>query len=189
MRPVEQGEINRLVDVLLLAFGADPMARFGMPTANQYLQGMRRVFEGFAVPAVANKTAFTVGNFGGAALWTPPGTGHSNEAFEGATQYIDPGRTRAFIQLLSEMEASHPEEDHWYLAFIGIDVNQQGAGFGAALMKHALERVDEEGAVAYLESSNLENPPFYERFGFEVVRRIEVKNAPPVFPMVRSARN
>lgn len=188
VRPVMPGEVSRLIDVLLLAFGADPMARYGMPKPNQYLQGMRTVFERFAAPAVRAGTAYTVGGFGGAALWTPPWMGHSNEAFEGATPHIDPGRTRAFVHLLAEMEASHPEEDHWYLAFIGIDVIRQGEGLGAALMKHALARIDEEGGVAYLESSNPKNPPFYERFGFEIVRTIEIKNAPPVFPMVRPAQ-
>ena len=188
VRSVEPGEESRLIETLLLAFGSDPMARFGMPSASQYLNGMRQVFAGFGGPSFASKTAYTVGGFGGGALWTPPGVGLAEEAMAGATPHIEPGRTRAFIQLLGEMEASHPEEPHWYLAFIGVDVNRQGEGLGAALMKHALARVDEEGAVAYLESSNARNLSFYDRFGFEIIRRIDVSGAPPVHPMMRAAR-
>lgn len=185
VRSVKTSEVSRLIDVLLLAYGADPMARFAMPTASQYLEGMRHVFERFARPSVKLGTAYTVGNFGGASLWLPPGEGHTSEAFEGAIPYIDPGRTRNFIKLLTEMESSHPEEDHWYFAFIGMDVNRQGSGYGAALIEHALQRVDEEKKTAYLEATNPKNPAFYERFGFEVIRVIEVGDAPPVFPMVR----
>jgi len=45
----------------------------------------------------------------------------------------------------------------------------QGQGIGAALMRHALERVDAERLPAYLESSNSRNISLYRRFGFELV--------------------
>jgi len=59
---------------------------------------------------------------------------------------------------------------------------------GAALMKHVLEVVDESGAVAYLESSNPRNMSLYQRFGFEPIARIEVRDCPVVHPMLRPAQ-
>ena len=70
------------------------------------------------------------------------------------------------------MKAAHPEEPHWYLAVIGSDPDVRGKGFGQALMRSRLDRCDAEYAPAYLESSNPDNVPYYERFGFEVTGEI-----------------
>jgi ribosomal protein S18 acetylase RimI-like enzyme len=76
----------------------------------------------------------------------------------------------------------------WHLAFIGVDPFWHGQGIGAALLSHMLERIDDEGALAYLESTNPRNITLYQRHGFEVVREIRVGSAPPLFPMSRPSR-
>ena len=48
---------------------------------------------------------------------------------------------------------------------IGSDGAVRGGGYGNALMRSRLDRCDAEGALAYLESSNPENIPYYSRFG------------------------
>jgi GNAT superfamily N-acetyltransferase len=50
-------------------------------------------------------------------------------------------------------------------AKIGVDPARQGAGYGTELMKHSLQRCDADRKLAYLESSNPRNVPFYERLG------------------------
>jgi ribosomal protein S18 acetylase RimI-like enzyme len=82
----------------------------------------------------------------------------------------------------------HPEESHWYLPMIGVEPNAQGRGLGAELMRHAVERCDREGAVAYLESSNRRNISLYQRHGFDVMGEIRVGEAPLVTPMIRRPR-
>jgi hypothetical protein len=37
-----------------------------------------------------------------------------------------------------------------------------------------LDKVDEAGEAAYLESSNIRNVPLYQRHGFEVVEEIQL---------------
>jgi ribosomal protein S18 acetylase RimI-like enzyme len=64
----------------------------------------------------------------------------------------------------------------------------QGRGYGSALLRHALEQIDRDGQLAYLESTNPANVPLYQRHGFEVVGTIQVDDAPPMIPMVRRAR-
>jgi ribosomal protein S18 acetylase RimI-like enzyme len=39
-----------------------------------------------------------------------------------------------------------------------------------------------------LESSNPANISLYERFGFEVMGRIQTETSPPMHPMLRAAR-
>jgi ribosomal protein S18 acetylase RimI-like enzyme len=92
------------------------------------------------------------------------------------------------MDLIGEKAKFHPEEPHWYLHMIGVDPRFQGRGYGSALIRHALERVDSDRLPAYLESTNPVNVPIYERHGFELVATVEVPGTPPMFPMLRRAR-
>jgi len=89
------------------------------------------------------------------------------------------------LSTFEKMEQSQLEEPHWYLPVIGVDPSAQGTGLGGALMRHALARCDEEGAPAYLESSNPRNISLYERHGLEVMGEIRIGAAPVVTPMLR----
>ena len=55
---------------------------------------------------------------------------------------------------------------------VGVEPNAQGKGLGGALMRHAVARCDQEGALATLGSSNPRNISPYERHGFEVMGEI-----------------
>jgi GNAT superfamily N-acetyltransferase len=56
----------------------------------------------------------------------------------------------------------------------------QGRGYGSAPLLHALEPIDRDGHLAYLESTNPANVPLYRRHGFEVVGTMQVDDAPPM---------
>ena len=72
---------------------------------------------------------------------------------------------------------------------IGVDPARQGRGLGTRLLDHCLATlVAAEGALAYLESSNPNNTPLYERFGFEVTGQIQPADFPGLTPMLRPAR-
>ena len=56
-------------------------------------------------------------------------------------------------------------------------------------MRSRLDRCDAEHAPAYLESSNPDNVPYYQRFGFEVTGEITLPNGgPTLIPMWRAPR-
>jgi len=87
------------------------------------------------------------------------------------------------------MKEHHPEEPHWYLGVIGSDPTVRGGGFGQALMRSRLDRVDAEHAPAYLESSNPDNVAYYQRFGFDVTGEIKLPDGgPSMIPMWRAPR-
>jgi predicted N-acetyltransferase YhbS len=76
-----------------------------------------------------------------------------------------------------------------YLAVIGSDTSVRGKGYGQALMRSRLNRVDAEHAPAYLESSKGENVPYYQRFGFEVTGELVLPDGgPTLWPMWRPPR-
>jgi ribosomal protein S18 acetylase RimI-like enzyme len=90
--------------------------------------------------------------------------------------------------VLEQMGTYHPAEPHWYLPLIGVDPSCQGKGCGGSLLSFALERFDEEGRVAYLESTNPRNISLYKRHGFEALGEIQVGTSPTVVPMARQPR-
>ncbi len=71
---------------------------------------------------------------------------------------------------------------------MGVEPNAQGSGLGGALMRHAVARCDDEGAMAFLESSNPRNVSLYERHGFEAMGQIQIGAGPLVTPMLRRPR-
>ena len=88
-----------------------------------------------------------------------------------------------------ESLASHPKTPHWYLWSITVAPTHQRQGVGTALLRHGLDRVDESGLGAYLETQNRDNLAYYERFGFVTSNIIQpAPEAPPLFSMWRPAR-
>lgn len=81
----------------------------------------------------------------------------------------------------------HPEDPHWYLAAVGVVPEQQRRGIGSALVGAFVAETDASRGSAYLETDRPENVPFYERFGFEVVREHRVLGV-PVWSMWRAPK-
>jgi ribosomal protein S18 acetylase RimI-like enzyme len=177
------------IAVVVLAFAADPAARWTWPDPHQYLVHFPHFIRALGGKAFAHESAYSVDGHVGAALWLPPAVRPEDDAL--VTLLRRTGAASAqkdLFAVFEQMERYHPREPHWYLPFIGIDPSRQGKGYGAALMKHALVPCDRDHALAYLESSNPKNIPLYERYGFELLGTIQVGTSPPIFPMLRKPR-
>jgi ribosomal protein S18 acetylase RimI-like enzyme len=79
----------------------------------------------------------------------------------------------------------HPQEEHLYLAVVGVRPERRGRGLGATLLAPGLEHADRHRLPCYLESSNPRNIAFYERLGFEVSGAHEVPGVPVITCMWR----
>jgi ribosomal protein S18 acetylase RimI-like enzyme len=170
----------------MLAFVTDPLVRWLVPKADVYLDMMMPFFDAFGGAAFDHGTAYLADEGKAAALWLPPGIEPDVETMAGMMQRrTDAERQPDAFAVLEEMGRFHPEAPCWYLPIIGADPAHQGQGLGAALMKHALNRCDDEGQVAYLESSNERNVTLYQRHGFEIMGRIQHGSSPVVTPMIR----
>ena len=183
------GDERRAIDTIVLAFGADPTARWTWPDAHQYLTAMPEVVRAFAGRAFQFETAYATAAYTGAALWLGPGVTPDEEALgEILHRTVSTPHLADVFQVFEQMAGYHPHEPHWYLPMIGVDPAHQGKGHGDALMRHALERCDRDGLSAYLESTNPRNISLYRRHGFEALGTIQVGSSPPVVPMLRPRR-
>jgi len=177
------------IDVVVLAFSADPAARWAWPEPQQYLQHFPSFVKAFGGNAFAHGSSYYVNDYAGAALWLPPDVHPDEDALFTLLQRTIPRQLQKdFFAVFEQMGRYHPREPHWYLPLIGVDPPQQGKGYGAALLQHALLPCDRDNKLAYLEATSRKSIPLYERHGFEVLSTIQVGASPPIFPMLRKPR-
>jgi len=196
-RPATRADIGALSVALGRAFFDDPVMRWMLPDDGLRRRKLHKLFASITRYHHLSRGGVEVAphsdGIGGAALWDPPGQWQTSRIDEFRAI---PGLFLAFgaslrkgLEVTELMKEAHPEEPHWYLAVIGSDPTVRGKGFGQALMRSRLDRCDAEHAPAYLESSNPDNVPYYERFGFEVTGEITLPNGgPSLVPMWRPAR-
>ena len=173
---------------IVAAFAADPAARWMYPDAgyDAYFPDFVKAFGG---RAVACGTAHMSGDVAGAALWLPPGIHPDDEGVESLIRRSTPPHAhQALFAMFEQMGSYHPAVPHWHLPLIGVHPACQRMGYGAALLRHAVAAIDWQGLPAYLESSNPENIPLYERHGFRALGVIQVADSPPITPMLRPPR-
>jgi ribosomal protein S18 acetylase RimI-like enzyme len=180
---------QRAIDTVVLAFAADPVARWSWPDAHQYLTGMPQLTRAFGGRAFQHQGAHATAAYAGAALWLPPGVTPDEEALGELVQRTVSASIRDDVfSVFEQMAKYHPTEPHWYLPLIGVDPAHQGKGHGDALLKYALEQCDRDHLPAYLESTNPRNISLYRRHGFESLGTIQVGSSPPLVPMLRRRR-
>jgi GNAT superfamily N-acetyltransferase len=197
-RRATHADVHALSKTLGRAFFDDPVMCWMLPDADARRRKLHKLFEALTRHHHLARGGVEVapdddGGIGGAALWDPPGEWRQTRGEELRAM---PGLLLAFGRSLRRglvaeemMKAAHPEEPHWYLAVIGSDPDVRGKGFGQVLMRSRLDRCDAEHAPAYLESSNPDNVPYYQRFGFEVTGEITLPGGgPSLVPMWRPAR-
>lgn len=182
--------------VLARAFYGDPVMKWMLPDDAARERGLGRMFATMIRHHFLRTEGVEVagdGPIGAAALWDPPGewrqTGLQELRMMPAFMLALGSNVRRGQQVADLMKEHHPEEPHWYLGVIGSDPTVRGTGYGQALMRSRLDRCDAEHAPAYLESSNPDNIPYYQRFGFDVTGEITLPDGgPSMWPMWRPPR-
>ncbi len=185
-------DIAVLARILADAFFDDPVGQWLAPDPATRTALLARFFEleagSFTVPHGGVLRAGDVG----AALWLPPGRWRIPPLLLVRSLprigRIFGRRTALLLRGLSLVEHEHPREPHWYLAFLGVVVAQQGRGIGSTLLGAVLERCDDERLPAYLEATCDANRRLYERHGFAVRKELELPEGPPLWAMWREPR-
>ena len=181
--------------MLVRAFADDPVANFMFAGDRRRRRGLHSFFtsqlrhqylpRGHVYTTERPATARPCG-----ARRTWPATGwRSCSSCCPTAPFLVSARTHRALRLLFEVDGLRPKEPHWYLATLGTEPARQGTGVGSALLRSMLDRIDESGRPAYLESSKERNVPFYARFGFEVIEELQSEaGTPTIWRMWREPR-
>lgn len=189
VRKATLSDSSAILDVLADAFEPDPVMKWVTPKSTY----PRYAFSLTVPSCMEHGQTYITEDGSGAASWLPPGETLQSPVspgvvWEGLTGY-GPGSLIRGLATLIQTQKRHPKEDHYYLFTIGTRRSQQGTGVGGALMREVLTRCDDERMPAYLESSSLDNVPFYRSHGFEVVDELQLTmNGPTMWLMWREPR-
>jgi GNAT superfamily N-acetyltransferase len=194
---MQNGERSAVVGALARAFYDDPLFNYFVPDPISQSRGLLR----FMGAAVADATPFdeiwiarTNGKVACAAVWLPPGKyprGTRRDLMtnlRAAPTFVRTAqRLSGALRLLNALDKAHHEisEPHYYLAILGTDPLYQRTGAGGAALRPVLQKCDEEGVVAYLETQKEENLAYYARHSFELIDQVEIAGVPPVWTMSR----
>jgi GNAT superfamily N-acetyltransferase len=193
IRNGHHGDLEPMVAALSDSFSNDPMLNYVIPAVSLYPDYFRLLLKEVYLP---RGMIHMEENARAAALWLPP-----EERFQMAPRLSllklavkivakDGLRVLRRIRQQGAVFEKHlPAEPHYYLQFLGCRTNDQGNGYGSALIKHGTRICDEQGVPAYLESSNELNVPLYARHGFKVIgEELVSKNGPMAWFMWRDPR-
>lgn len=194
VRPATSDDLPAIGRVLSAAFLDDPVWNWLAPDSARFERRARPFFVAEAGAKLHGPgEVFVDRDLRGAAIWASPDRwrGTAGEALK-----LAPSSLRLFrrnlprsLRTIALMEREHPREPpHRYLAVLGTHPDHQGKGVGSALLGAVLDRCDQEGLPAYLESSKERNVPFYARHGFEVTQEQALPGGPSIWMMWRDPR-
>jgi ribosomal protein S18 acetylase RimI-like enzyme len=191
VRVATRQDVPALAASLARAFADDPIMTYLL--GGDDLSRTRRITRFFTaalrVQHLRHELCFTDAQQVAGSLWDPPGQWRMSpgQIVAGARWLVPAFGTRVprALRVLSTIEKVHPGEPHYYLAVLGTAPERQGQGLGSAVMQPVLDRCDDEGVPAYLESSKESNIPFYRRHGFAVTGEIHLPGGPSLWPMWR----
>ena len=101
------------MDVLTLAFSADPIERWLYPDPHEYLKNFRIFLKAFTAKTFEVGTAYHVDSYAGTALWLPPNSHPDDESIIAALEEtVDKQTLTDSLEILEQMDRYHPPEPH-----------------------------------------------------------------------------
>lgn len=174
VRGLGPSDVETAADVLGAAFASDPVfvAILGSPDGDRVRGAFRSELRG--VPDWAVDVATLDDVLVGVGLWQPPVHFLLKTAAAAATGLAALGPSASLRSMRHEaaVRRARPRGPAWHLSAIGVSSAARGRGVGGRLLRHRLDRLDVESAVATLEATTADSRRLYERHGFEPVDRV-----------------
>jgi len=173
VRLATEREVDKVTATLVAAFEADPLWSWAFPR-----EGLDDLWRLLVASAMRYSWVWVADDYAAASVWIPPAGTELTAEEEASLGPMLEGRigprAAEVLALFERMEHTHPDgPPHYYLSLLGTHPDHRGKGLGMALLADNLAKIDSEGMPAYLESSNPENDPRYERLGFVRVGEFE----------------
>jgi GNAT superfamily N-acetyltransferase len=186
---VPESEQARAIATLVSAFTDDPVERWLFPESQAYLTHFPKFVAAFGGQAFRDGTVWMLGEFSAVALWLAPGSEPDGEAIVNAlSEGVSPEKHQDSFAVLEQMDQCHPEYQHWYLPWLGVNRTMQGAGLGGELLTRCVAMADDSHPPAYRETPKPRTVPLYERHGFQVIAVAQAGTCPPMTLMLRAAQ-
>ena len=83
-------------------------------------------------------------------------------------------RIATILERETQIKKYHPKTPIYYLWFIGVKTNAQRKGIGSTLLKEIIKESILNKRDIYLETSTLENIPWYQKFGCELFQELDL---------------
>ena len=83
-----------------------------------------------------------------------------------------PLRAWRALWFLRTLRKLRPRTPHVHVELLAVDARARGQGLARRLLEPLLEQASQAGLVIHLETTNPDNLPLYQRFGFTEVARI-----------------
>ena len=169
-RVAQPDDLDEVTATIAGAFAGDPLWSWAVPD----LDRRARLWRFFVQGALCHPNTYIADGGRAVAMWIPPGGSElSHEQEEQLPDLIGElcgARAADVLVLLDRFEEAHPTaEPHYYLSLLGTHPEHRGGGIGMALLAENLAAFDADGIPTYLESSNPDNVPRYERIGYRPV--------------------
>ena len=180
--PLKKEQIKAASIVCARAFKDDPWTSYIFSGDDKWENKMRYMLEFYLRLEMRLGEVYTVSpKLEGVAGWLPSDRKiglinllrsgfHIYSIRYGFRALIRDGKIDSFCQRIRDKYAP---KKHLYLALLAVDPKYQGNGYGGALLKPMLERLDKEKLPCWLDTSGEKNISFYKHFGFIIMHQAE----------------
>jgi hypothetical protein len=174
IEPATTDDTDTLTALLASVFHDDAVAAWIFPDPGRRAQILPAFFDVLFRMSVRAGGAFTTAGRDAVILTTPPG--HLADTDTGHRLRAAAGEHADALEHVTRLQDTHkPETPHHHIAFIAGRPGRLYAGFGAALLRHVLDRADRQDVGAYAEASSGAGRALGIRNGFRLL--------PPALPV------
>lgn len=194
VRAATAEDIPQIAAMMARAFDMDPVMRWAFPHGASRTRRLARLYAAIVryqgTPFGATDVAESGATVVGASVWRPPARRMLNRRavpFALASGWALGPNIPRMAAMGRAVFRAYPPVPHWYLQLLAVEPAHQHEGVGSALTAAGLARVDDEHALAYLETTQ-GNLAFYGRLGFRTEGAIGMPpGCPPEFRLLRQA--
>lgn len=191
---LDRSQLETASVVAAKAFIDDPIFVYLMPTDRELrLQTLTWLMSKTIAYCIEHGQVDTTVDVQGAAAWLPPGSFsiHPLQLLKIVLQHqlytlplqVGWHRLGRWLNFLSATETAHTQDmgnvPHWYLGIMVVDPVLQGQGVGSQLIQPILQRARAEGVPCYLNTFTEQGVRFYQKNGFEIMRKQQFENDVP----------
>ncbi len=178
IKKLSKKDINIGREILGKAFFDDPVFIYVIPDNKGREKKMKYIFKMMISLGVRYGETYATSNLEGIVIWLP-----FKKYKQKIIRFIRCGAISLIFRLgiktlkkfliIDELNKKahlqYAPNEHWYIVNIGIDPKYQGKGFGSMLMRHMIEKIDNQRLPIYLETLTEININFYKKFRFKVM--------------------